>query len=655
MSFDDWKQQNAAAVAKPEPESGFDAWHKENVGEPADEWPYVLKGGSFKNLMPYTERPGYQAWLDTIENPAEFEADMGATLFLSATLGSDPGVTWGARSEIAEALFRKPMKPSQVMSWARNNDASMDNYTWQWNRLQRSLREEKAPPWWEDVVINGVASGIANVKAGTSNFMANLQKQPGYGSWAPSLPKDAQDKLIQHYKENSQLYWEITKHPDLVMQRDDAVSTLFNMAAQTLPYIIATTGASLVTGPMGGFLVGHAVEGGNAYHTALDDGVPEERAQQIGAAVGLLAAAIEMSGGLGTEKLFELASDKIVSKGIQTAAKFGFGSVSEALEEATQELAAIGGESTYKDVPWDQAVRRVLVAAGGGAALGGGFHLGRTATRLAAMGSEKVEAWKAETRFQEARELIMQELGQDVETLDTDIERITAVAEGVEQAREEALAAEAPAPGEASKALSQATGPTVITPQPKGISAGEGLPVPGEAEAADVTEQTQPAAAVPAEAAAPGVEGTVTVYHGSKGDVEGQLQPDENGLVWATRDNKWAKGYGGNVLEFQLAESDILNMDDPAILDEYLAEHPEGRSKSGEMEFAESRGFKAVQRGNEIATRPGTLQAPTPGAEGKQPWEMTKEEYENKFPVERKGYSSIAEGERIDAMSDDAD
>lgn len=490
-----------------------------------DTWGHVLKGGSFKEIMPVPERPGYQGFLDTIENPDEFEAEMGATLFMSATLGSDPGVTWGARSQIAEALFQKPIKPTKMLSFARKNEAQMDRYTWGWNKLQRELREEEPPPWWEDVIIKRLAAGLANVASGTTGFVEQLEQGPMPGKWAPSLPAEAQKKLIAKHRANSKLYWEIAKHPDLVMQRDDAMSKLFGMAAETVPYITATTAASLLIGPVGGFLVGHAVEGNSAYRTALEHDVPEARARQIGAAVGLAAAAIESFGGAATDKLFAAVSEKIMDRGLRAGAKFGFGTVSEALEEAGQEIANEIGESTYRDVPWDEAVRRTMMAAGGGAALGGGFHMGRTATRLALMGEEKVGAWRAERQYEAARQQISEQLGVDIETLDSDVETLDGLNADIDAARaeaekqaEEALkvadkqAREAPpAPGSASRALTQATGPVEVQPQPDrqptvseiAERATAGLPA-GPLEAA--APSPAPAVQTPAEATA-GQEG----------------------------------------------------------------------------------------------------------------------------------------------------
>ncbi|MFH0826096.1 MAG: hypothetical protein V2B18_25375 [Pseudomonadota bacterium] len=160
----------------------------------------------------------------------------------------------------------------------------------------------------------------------------------------------------------------------------------------------------------------------------------------------------------------------------------------------------------------------------------------------------------------------------------------------------------------------------------QGAEGGAEEAKPAEAVSAVPTEAPAAGAAAPEAAPAPEVpaitptakEGSVssplTVYHGARTDVKGRLRPDANGLVWVTRDPQWAKGYGGNILEFQLPADKILRIDAPenaAILEQYLREHPEGRSKAAEMQFAEKLGYVAVERGREIAVRPESL-SPAP-------------------------------------------
>jgi hypothetical protein len=87
--------------------------------------------------------------------------------------------------------------------------------------------------------------------------------------------------------------------------------------------------------------------------------------------VGVVSGAIETVGGAIVGEVLERATQKISSKALRAGAVFTVGTFTEALEEASQEVAAITGESVYKDVDWNEVVGRTLSAAAGGAFLGG--------------------------------------------------------------------------------------------------------------------------------------------------------------------------------------------------------------------------------------------------------------------------------------------
>jgi len=99
------------------------------------------------------------------------------------------------------------------------------------------------------------------------------------------------------------------------------------------------------------------------------------------------------------------------------------------------------------------------------------------------------------------------------------------------------------------------------------------------------------------------VDAETVVYHGSKNDIVGELRPDKNGVFWVTRDKKWSRGYGQNTIEFVLPENKILKESNP-VYREILKNAPSrGYSKSEWLKQAEKRGYLAIERGNEIATR----------------------------------------------------
>jgi len=61
-------------------------------------------------------------------------------------------------------------------------------------------------------------------------------------------------------------------------------------------------------------MVGTMVEGNSSYRTALDHGVPENKARMIGAMVGIAAGAIEAYGGHYVEGFLEKVASKITNK-----------------------------------------------------------------------------------------------------------------------------------------------------------------------------------------------------------------------------------------------------------------------------------------------------------------------------------------------------
>jgi hypothetical protein len=401
------------------------------VAEPEDEWDYILKGGSFANLMPVPMRPVYEQWLSGLDKPEEFEQEMPAALLLSGILDIDPATSWDVRKQLTRALFGKEISPSQMMQALRENEENLDGIARAWNSYQYHMREEEPPDWWQDVINNRAAQGWGMVISGGADLMAQLEENPPPGGWYIQPTPEQRRARAQRYREASKLYWDVTKNPDLAMRRDDIVSKFFGMFAETLPYITATT-VGTMAGGVPAFLTGYAVEG------------------NIGAAVGIAAALVETVGGKVTDVFFAKVTEKIRNKAIQAGAQFAFGSISEAIEEASQEIAALTGESVYKDVDWDAGLRRTILAAGGGAALGGTFHLGRSSILMAAMGEATVKQQRAGLRYRAA----LEKFGKDVvegrgDVLAAEREAAESLDKEVQQARQKA---EAEAAQEAEKA-----------------------------------------------------------------------------------------------------------------------------------------------------------------------------------------------------------
>lgn len=229
--------------------------------------------------------------------------------------------------------------------------------------------------------IDRAASGLASTASGLATGVAGALD---ISSQIPSpfmRPRGQVVKDVEKIKKSSEFLWEVSKDPALAAQNTDLLSKGLNLAAETVPYITATSIGVITAGPLGGFAVGSMVEGNSSYRTALDFGVPEDKAKRIGAMVGVAAGAIEAFGGRYASHLLEKVARKIVNKGVRTGAVFGVGTVIEALEEGSQEIAAITGEETYRDVSWKEATNRTLGSMAAGGFLGGTAKVGTSTVR----------------------------------------------------------------------------------------------------------------------------------------------------------------------------------------------------------------------------------------------------------------------------------
>ncbi|HUV45537.1 MAG TPA: hypothetical protein VMW45_00500 [Dehalococcoidia bacterium] len=222
--------------------------------------------------------------------------------------------------------------------------------------------------------------------------------------------KKYREQRAKEYEEEANLLWEVAKHPELAAQEEGKINKAINLVGETIPYITATTAAYVVAGPMGGFAVGSMVEGNSAYKEAIDSGVSEDKAKTIGVGVGIVSGAIEAFGGKYAEQLLLKATAKLKSKLAKAGAVFTIGTAVEALEEGAQEIAAIAGEETYRDVDWNETATRIAGAMAGGAFLGGAMRGASIATKrltqfpdkpLAERGMKPVEPTKEHAKLEE--------------------------------------------------------------------------------------------------------------------------------------------------------------------------------------------------------------------------------------------------------------
>lgn len=175
----------------------------------------------------------------------------------------------------------------------------------------------------------------------------------------------------------------------------DWLDKVINITGETAPLMVVSTAASIATGgaasamgasgsavglfgALGGGAVSFGVEGNDAYHTALDHGIDEQRARIIGLQVGFINAVIESIGGSGT-KFFKRSVKRNFLNKMKQAGKWTVDrmktAVAEALEEAGQEASSIVGETRYRKLNGKEIVDRVTTAAAGGFLLGGAMDI----------------------------------------------------------------------------------------------------------------------------------------------------------------------------------------------------------------------------------------------------------------------------------------
>jgi hypothetical protein len=207
--------------------------------------------------------------------------------------------------------------------------------------------------------------------------LTEAQKRRGMHSPWGAFPKELEERNLARAKElrtSATSMWALSKDPDLAPKNTDLFSEWFvRPAGGTVPYVAGTTLGGVTAGIAGMFAVGATVEGNSAYRTALDDDVPEEKAQMIGVAVGIVSGGIESIGGRVATGVIQKATSKLKNKILQKGAAFTIGSFSEGLEEVGQMLAELTGESTYREIGWREIVSRTGRAGIGGLTMGGTF------------------------------------------------------------------------------------------------------------------------------------------------------------------------------------------------------------------------------------------------------------------------------------------
>jgi len=188
--------------------------------------------------------------------------------------------------------------------------------------------------------------------------------------------------------EYAKMYHDVLKEPAMQPVIENAFDKYFGGAVETGPFLgtalapAALTGGAAIPSLIAGFLTSYAVEGNNAYQTALDNGDPEPLARIRGIAVGIINGGIEVTGGSGG-KYFKhsKATAKAVATKLARAKTFSRSVLKNALkegllEELPQEAVSmvVGGDIPKKEdgsVDYDAVSERLTDAAVMGTILGG--------------------------------------------------------------------------------------------------------------------------------------------------------------------------------------------------------------------------------------------------------------------------------------------
>lgn len=225
----------------------------------------------------------------------------------------------------------------------------------------------------------GAAAGTLDVMAGvagTTRMLANNRALDNTAvGWAAKLA--ALSPLNQPETYDAERY-ELTRTPE-DMETYSGEWFAHNVG-RMVPQMAATTGASFVAGPAGGFSVAAAMEGGAAYNDAKAAGATEREAQTTGITVGVINGALEY---LPIDLLLRGVGKKAVQKASATATRRMLHLVGLAARQATTEGLTEGIQSIVEDMaaemnyrptaPWRAKMAKALQSAVLGAVAGGLF------------------------------------------------------------------------------------------------------------------------------------------------------------------------------------------------------------------------------------------------------------------------------------------
>lgn len=252
---------------------------------------------------------------------------------------------------------------------------------------------------WGQEASHALARGSFRAAASVPGTLATLMEagarmpspfQPGSGiPGAPTRVEHAQ--TVRSLRRTAKDIYQAASAPSLAPKRGGVGGYILNTMLETAPLLAASTAATVVAGPAGGFGVGAMAMGEEGYQTAKAGGADDATAEaerainfMIGGALERLQADEVLKLGKGSVKaIVKAARERAWKKLGKEAGKLTTeqlaGAASEGLTESLQEATLIGSAALHGEkIATMENLKRVGVAGVGGFTAGGLMKAGGT-------------------------------------------------------------------------------------------------------------------------------------------------------------------------------------------------------------------------------------------------------------------------------------
>jgi len=235
-------------------------------------------------------------------------------------------------------------------------------------------------------------SSLPGTLASLMEAGANMPSPFQPGSGIPGAPTRAEHgQTVRSLRRTAKNIHRAASAPSLQPKKGGVGGFVLNTMLESLPVLAASTGATIVAGPAGGFGVGAMTMGEDVYQNAINRGADPDTANAERLIAGLIGGAVEMLqadevlklGKGSVQAVIKAARDRAWKKAGAEAGKLTAeqlaGAASEGLEEALQEATQIGVAAMHGEkIATVENLKRVGMAGVGGATAGGLMKAGRT-------------------------------------------------------------------------------------------------------------------------------------------------------------------------------------------------------------------------------------------------------------------------------------